>query len=226
MAESKRATESTEQHSIPSLDNKTREWLDKILPLLDGRGNSGSSPGKPGVLAYQDLPPPAGLPTTAPSSMIDDLTAAIRAKDAHKVSQYISLFIVSGHHWASPDSKGEYPLILAVMTNDYIIASLLVQSFTNVRNAAGETPLILAAQLGNVKIVEMLLKNRAEVRFTDNKSKTALDYALEKQKADPANKGRQKVLMLLHTELERRSEPQPKPKTAPKNQPAKQKTKK
>jgi hypothetical protein len=177
-------------------------------------------------LAYQDLPPPPGLPTSAPASMIDDLTAAIRAKDAHKVSQYVSLFIVSGHHWASTDSKGEYPLILAVMTNDHIIVSLVVQSYTNMRNAAGETPLILAAQLGNVKIVEMLLKNRADIRFTDSKSKTALDYALQKQKTDPANKDRQKVLMLLHTEMELRSEPQPKLKTAPKNQPAKPRTKK
>jgi hypothetical protein len=34
--------------------------------------------------------------------MVDQLTAAIKAKDAHKVSQYVSLLIVSGHHLSGP----------------------------------------------------------------------------------------------------------------------------
>jgi hypothetical protein len=63
----------------------------------------------------------------------------------------------------------------------------------------------------------MLIKNVADVTYQDKKSKTALDYALEKQQADPANKELARIVtclqreMQLLKELEERSKVPPEP---------------
>jgi ankyrin repeat protein len=220
MADTKRTTDTQSQNSVTSLDDATRAWLDKIRPLLDGsRAPGGGSPlpDRPDVLAFQELNryPPGFFPTPAPVADVDLLTAAIKDKNAHRVSQYLSLFIINNHDLGTPDSNGDIPVILAAQINDFIITSLVIPMNADRANAAGETALIIATRFGNVKSVDLLLSRGAKPALKDNSQKSALDYAREKQKANPTNKDFAEVLRLLQEAVDKPNARNPAPKKTP-----------
>jgi ankyrin repeat protein len=215
MANTKRATDSSGQDTTYSLDGKSRTWLNQMLPHLNRpqKPDTGSpAPKQPNVLHLQDISrsPQIALAGPAPPTDVDPLTAAIKAKDAYKVQQYVTLLIVSGYHLGGPDSNGDIPLILAAKTNDFIITTMVLGPNSNPTNAAGETPLIIAAQLGNAQTIDFLLKKKADVTIKDNAQKSALDYALQKQKAKPSNKDYANIVALLQDAQKKRNK-QPKP---------------
>jgi ankyrin repeat protein len=186
-----------------------------MLPHLD-RPQTGSTSSPPqnaaNVLHLQNISrsPQIALAGPAPPADVDPLTAAIKAKDANKVQQYVTLLIVSGYHLGGPDSNGDIPLILAAESNDFIITSMVVGPNPNPTNSAGETPLIIASQLGNAQTVAFLLKKKANVTFRDNAQQTALDYAVQNQKADPSNKDHAQIVKLLQ-EAQKKRNKKPKP---------------
>jgi ankyrin repeat protein len=215
MADTKQPIDERSHDVVQSLDSQTRMWLDQMLPLLDRAENphTGAPPHNSSHdLHFQDISryPQVALAGPAPPADVDPLTAAIKAKDAYRVQQYVTLLIVSGYHLGGPDSNGDIPLILAAQSNDFIITTMVLGPSPNPRNSAGETPLIIAAQLGNAQSVEFLLKKKADASIRDKAQKTALDYALQNQKASPSNKDLLQVLTLLQ-DAEKKLRPKIKP---------------
>lgn len=210
MADTKKSNDM--QGSIPSLDGKAREWVDSMLPHVDRtrKPSSGSPPqNKPNDLHFTDITrgPQIAVPATAPPADMDPLTAAIKAKDSYKVQQYVTLLIVSGYHLGGPDSHGDIPIILAAKSNDYIITTMVMGPTPNPRDADGKTPLIIATLLGNAQSVEFLLKKKANPSLKDKAKKTALDYALQNQKAIPTNKDFAQIVSLLQDAEKKAAEP-------------------
>ncbi len=215
MADTKQPTDERSHDPIRSLDSHARTWLNQMLPHLDHtqNPNTGSPPrNSPNDLHFQDISryPQVALAGPAPPADVDPLTAAIKAKDAYRVQQYVTLLIVSGYHLGGPDSNGDIPLILAAKSNDFIITTMVMGPSPNPRNSAGETPLIIAAQLGNAQSVEFLLKKKADASLRDKTQKTALDYALQNQKANPSNKDHTQAVTLLQ-DAEKKRRPKVKP---------------
>jgi ankyrin repeat protein len=77
--------------------------------------------------------------------------------------------------------KGYTPLMYAVPEKqNYDIVKLLMENKANVNHKAssdGYTPLITAVNFENYTVVDLLIKNGADVNATDNKGKTVLEYA-------------------------------------------------
>jgi ankyrin repeat protein len=220
MADSKQTNEAPTQDSLPSLDGKTRGWLERIMPLLDrqpGSDLTAPSEQNPDLLKLQELQKQAGASIGAPAPVadVDLLTDAIKAKDKTRVMQYMTVLVVGGYDVGSPDSNGDVPLILAAQTNDFIITSLVIPAYDPDRtNAAGETALIIAARFGNVKSVDLLLTKGANPARKDKQRKSALDYARENQKTDPNNKDHEKIVNLLLVKLRY---PKGQPETMPRS---------
>jgi ankyrin repeat protein len=215
MTDTKRTTDSPGQDPNLPLDGKTRTWLNEMLPHLDRlpKPSTGSAPqNTPNVLHLQNLSrsPQIALAGPAPPADVDPLTAAVKARDAYKVQQYVTLLIISGYHLGGPDSNGDIPLILAAESNDFIITTMVMGPNPNPTNSAGETPLIIASQLGNAQTVAFLLKKKANITFKDNAQQTAVDYALQNQQADPSNKDHAQIVTLLQDAQKKRNK-RPKP---------------
>ena len=99
---------------------------------------------------------------------------------------------------ASPDianNVGVTPLMLACKHEfDMIVEILLsLNVLVNAQSQLGNTPLIIAVNFSkNINIVQLLLSAGADVHQTDNKSNTALDYALTSKNPEITQ------LLLLH----------------------------
>lgn len=60
-----------------------------------------------------------------------------------------------------------------------IVSLLLTSEKVNMKNGFGETLLIVSVQNENICLAEYLISVGADITITDNKGKTALDYALD-----------------------------------------------
>ncbi|MFC1745573.1 ankyrin repeat domain-containing protein [Candidatus Riflebacteria bacterium] len=82
------------------------------------------------------------------------------------------------------DVRGDTPLhrLVFFFNNHKIVKFFLTKGAKiNIKNKNGQTPLHIAVLEKKDKIIETLVKNRGNPFMFDNKGKTAIDYAREKQ---------------------------------------------
>ncbi|MGA2865353.1 MAG: ankyrin repeat domain-containing protein [Verrucomicrobiota bacterium] len=129
------------------------------------------------------------------------LHAALREWSTGTTEEIVELLLAHQAEVNARNREGETPLHIAVaMVEDeakYTRLLLTHRALVNATNNVGQTPLFIAVYDGRVAAVKALLAERAEVNLRDKAGKTALQYALERQRSVSPNQDFRVIAELL-----------------------------
>lgn len=95
----------------------------------------------------------------------------------------IMFLLEKGANPNQPDADFNSPLMIAIQSNNFKIAKILIQAEADCEmpNKNKLTPLHFACKYGNKEIVEILLNKNVDVNVIDNTDSSPLYYAVDRQ---------------------------------------------